>query len=189
MYVKKSNMSSCNNYKLFIHAVFFSAFVLSLVLSSPIPNSPYDKFIYFATENKCTMPKDLKLPFQESSDPSPFNYLSTPLTECRTSYDADKYNEVNMLCTEIFDVLKNITCASYNQSFSAIESDHFSEDVCHDFENLKGILPQNDNYLSGRLSDKVLCFVICKNEKYGLCKTLLWSYDTLIKIKGKLLLV
>lgn len=181
-------MSSSKNYKLFIHTVLFPAFVLPFVLSSPIPNSPYDKFISFATENKCTTPKDLKLPFPESSDPSSFNYLFTPLIECRTSDDTDKYNEVNMLCTEIFDVLKDITCVRYNLSFSAIESDHFSEDVCRDFENLKGILPQKDNYLSGRLSDKLLCKVICSEGKYELCKTLLWSYDTLMKIKCKLLL-
>lgn len=181
-------MSSCKSYKLFISALFFPTFVLRFVLSSPIiPTSPYDKFIYFERENKCIMPKDLKLPFQESSDPSSFKYFST-LIECRTVDDTNEYNEANMLCTEIFDVLKNITCVRYNQPLSVIESDHFSEDVCHDFENLKDILPQKDNYLSGRLSDKLICKVLCSEGKYELCKVLLWSYDTLMKIKRKLLL-
>ena len=181
-------MSFCNSYKLFIFTLFFPVFLLPLTLSSPIPDSPFDKFIHSLIEKECIMPKELILPFSKPSDPTSFSYLDTPLSECRTSDASKDYDEANMLCTEIFDVLTNITCVKYNQSLPTIESNHFSENVCHDFENLKGILPQNDKYLSGKLSDKLICKVLCSAEKYELCKILLWSYDTLSKIKRELIL-
>lgn len=151
----------------------------------PVNENPYIKFIDFLLKNNCTMPKDVKLPFPKSSDPSPFGYLSTPLSECQTLDAFSDNSESKLLCKEVFDVLQNITCSENIEPIPKIESRTLSTDVCGDFKIMKNVFPKRDDYLSGKLTDETICKVLCTSNKYELlCKTLLWSYDTLTKIQN-----
>lgn len=181
----KTTMLSTQQKSSFIFPLFCFAITLPVITTLPVPSrdDPFAKFVEFLTQNNCSMPSVVDIPFP-NTDSSPFSYLITPLKECQSPEALKENNEANLLCREAFDVLQNITCNDYS-SLPKINSSRLSANICNDFAAIQEILPKQKEYLSGKLGDKVICKVLCTEKYELLCKTLLWSYDTQAKIKSK----
>lgn len=166
---------------------FSTVYISTCTFAAPLSNAPnpYDSFIKYLVKSNCSMPVVVKLPFPETSDDAPFSYLSTPLGECQTPDALKDSDEAKTLCSEIFEVLENITCSEYKTPLPEIQTGLLSEDVCKDFKMKQIDFPRKNDYLSWRLVDPVLCKFLCAPGKYdSLCETLLWSHDLQIKIKS-----
>lgn len=177
----------CHHYPS-IFTLFYIAFILSCINAAPAPSVKtfYSDSISFLTSHHCKMPEEIYIPFSSNSDPDSFDYFSTPLQKCQTD-EANKENErAHVLCKEIFEVLQNITCVEYsNASLPKINSTRFSDEVCTDFSDLRNTFPKAKGLIAEKLTDKVICTLLCPGEYEELCKTLVWSYDVQDQIRRK----
>lgn len=177
-------MSLFSNKYIFTFILFSSGVLVPFVFSAPTADSPYNKFINFLVKNNCSMPPSIELPIPPAEN-GPFTYLANLLKECQTLDATSETDEAKYLCTEIFDVIHNITCYEY-EALPKIQTKPLSSITCKDFEAMKDIFPEENDYLSKRLVDGTLCKLLCSPDKYdSLCKTLLWSYDLQAKIRSK----
>lgn len=168
--------------------LFYISLILPYVITGPIPADKtfYYKSIQSLVENNCKMPLEIVLPFRPISDPTNFSYLSAPLKECQIDETLKSNEEAHLLCNEIFEVLKNITCSDYNMSLPTIESTRRSKEVCSDFKDMEDVLPLQNKYISGKLVDGMICNILCSDKFDSLCRTLVWSYDVQVRIKNAL---
>ncbi|GFX32021.1 uncharacterized protein TNCV_4098721 [Trichonephila clavipes] len=120
------------------------------------------------------MPLQIQLPFQKP-ELNNFEYLSSYLTICQNTKSTKRSKEAVILCKEIFDNLRNISC-SKTIDLPDIHV-QLSLEVCGDIHALKSSVPENDGSLIKRLTDSFLCDIMCDGVFEKACQVLLWSYE------------
>ncbi|GFY49217.1 uncharacterized protein TNIN_272491 [Trichonephila inaurata madagascariensis] len=145
--------------------------------SAPVntTKNSYSEFIEDLKSNKCVMPQEIQLPFQNPKLNN-FEYLSSYLTICQNTKSTKRSKEAVILCKEIFDNLRNISCSTKAIALPDINI-QLSQEVCGDIHALKSSVPENDGSLLKRLTDSFLCDIMCDGVFEKACQVLLWSYE------------
>ncbi|GFR26862.1 uncharacterized protein TNCT_22731 [Trichonephila clavata] len=145
--------------------------------SAPVTTAKnsYSEFIEDLKSNKCVMPQQIQLPF-ENPELNNFEYLSSYLTICQNTKSPKRSKEAVILCKEIFSNLQNISCSTKTVALPDINI-MLSQEVCSDINALKNSVPENEGSLLKRLTDNFLCDIMCDGVFQKACQVLLWSYE------------
>lgn len=169
-------MNSAHLYNLTFIKLAFLVIFFHYCSSAPVTTSKnsFSEFIEDLNLNHCVFPQEIQLPFQ-NPQLNNFEYLSSYLTICQNSKSTKRSKEAVVLCKEIFDYLRNISCTTKTIALPDIDV-KLSQQVCSDINALKNSIPENEKSLFKRLTDSFLCDIMCDGEFEKACQVLLWSY-------------
>ncbi|XP_055952401.1 uncharacterized protein LOC129988245 isoform X2 [Argiope bruennichi] len=168
--MSKSAYAKCSD---FLKTVFLILFI-HFCTSAPVTENAYMQFIAELNRNKCSVPSQVQLPF-DTTKVNNFEYLSTYLEICQMTELAKRNKEAVVLCKEIFDNIRSISCPT-KIALPDINV-KLSENVCKDINAKKDSIPEDDKSLLKRLTDGFLCDIMCDSEFEKACQVLLWSFE------------
>lgn len=170
MFAKMSNKSNFSFLHIALLVIFFRC-----TCSAPI-ETVYSKFMNDMNINKCTSPEQIKLQSNSSTGES-HEYLSSYLNICQNLETIDRKQEAKYLCPEILGNLKSILCPPISVKVIANSGNiTLSKEVCKDMGALKEAVPDEQAVLK-RLTDSLMCGIMCEGVFEKACQVLLWSYQ------------
>ncbi|CAL1290523.1 unnamed protein product [Larinioides sclopetarius] len=171
--MSKTGYTKCSNFFVIAFLIKFIHFCVSAPVT--IPENAYTQFLSELNRNKCSVPSQVHLPFNTTTKLNNFEYLSSSLEICQKTESAKRTKEAVVLCKEIFDNIRNISCPAKTALPDISVS--LSMNVCQDIGALKDSVPENDKSLLKRLTDGFLCDIMCDSEFEKACQVLLWSFE------------
>ncbi|GBN83599.1 hypothetical protein AVEN_102377-1 [Araneus ventricosus] len=170
--MSKTDYAKCSN----IYVIAFLIIFIRFCTSAPVnvTENAYTQFVAELNRNKCSVPSQVQLPF-DTTKVNNFEYLSSYLEICQKTESTKRNKEAVVLCKEIFDNIRNISCPT--KTALPDISVNLSENVCQDISALKDSVPEDDKSLLKRLTDSFLCDIMCDSEFEKACQVLLWSFE------------